>query len=81
MSTKYPEYVNNEPPVITLLEYDAADWAQSTCLDSTNDGNYNVVVMEDPAQIVARIDSKDKPIVDRIFKSATDTHAKQQMGK
>ncbi|CAI5757607.1 unnamed protein product [Candida verbasci] len=76
----YPEYVNGEPPIITLSEYDDASWASTTCLDHRNN-QYVVVVMENPDKTVAIINEKDYEVLDRIFKSAHETHSKQQAGK
>lgn len=72
----YPELVGGKPPVITLKEYDDASWASTTCLDNRH-GGYWVVVMEDPTKEVASISEKDHDVLDRIFKSAHSTHAKQ----
>ncbi|KAI5953654.1 hypothetical protein KGF54_003026 [Candida jiufengensis] len=75
--SKYPEYINNEPQTISLRDYDDAEWTSTTCLDNRNDG-YVVVEMENPNKIIVKIDSKDNDVLDRIFKSAKETHAKQQ---
>ncbi|CAK9438352.1 uncharacterized protein LODBEIA_P25760 [Lodderomyces beijingensis] len=80
MAINYPEYVNNQPPVITLREYDDADWAPSTCLDSRPEG-YVVVLMEQPEQVIARIHGDDNKTLDTIFKSAKDQHARQEAEK
>lgn len=73
----YPEYVNGAPPVVTLKEYDVAPWAGTTCVDS-RDGQYVIVVMQEPDKIVASISSEDNETLDKIFRSAHATHAQQQ---
>lgn len=73
----YPQFINGNPPIITLQEYDIAPWASTTCLDHRN-GQYVVVIMETPEKIVATIHEKDYPVLDKIFKSAHETHARQQ---
>lgn len=65
----YPAYVDGEPPVVTLKEYDVAPWAGTTCVDKEPTG-YVIVVMQNPKQIVAKVDPKDSPTLDTIFKSA-----------
>lgn len=65
----YPQYIDGKPPVITLKEYDTAPWASTTCMDR-RDGGFVVVIMEKPDTVVARVDPKDAPILDTIFKSA-----------
>ncbi|RLV94258.1 hypothetical protein JA1_001807 [Spathaspora sp. JA1] len=69
----YPALVNGNAPIITLQEYDVAPWAKSTCVDH-RDGKYVVVIMETPETVVAEIDSRDNETLDRIFKSALETH-------
>lgn len=73
----YPEYINGKPPVITLKEYDGAEWASTTCLDFRKN-QYVVVIMETPESIVAIIDQADNLILDTIFRSANETHNKQK---
>ncbi|RCK55911.1 hypothetical protein Cantr_05331 [Candida viswanathii] len=73
----YPEYVDGKPPVVTLKEYDGASWAPTTCLDFRNN-EYVVVIMETPETIIATIDKLDAPVLDKIFKSAHETHEKQK---
>lgn len=65
----YPEYVNGQPPVVTLKEYDVAPWAGTTCVDKRADG-YVIVVMQEPTKVVARVHSDDNGTLDTIFKSA-----------
>ncbi|KAJ8140952.1 hypothetical protein OY671_005868 [Metschnikowia pulcherrima] len=65
----YPTYVNNEPPIVTLKEYDSAPWAGTTCVDKRNNG-YVIVVMEKPEQVVAKVHPDDSETLDTIFKSA-----------
>ncbi|QBM86421.1 hypothetical protein METSCH_A10610 [Metschnikowia aff. pulcherrima] len=65
----YPSYVNNEPPTVTLKEYDSAPWAGTTCVDKRNTG-YVIVVMEKPEQVVAKVHPDDSKTLDTIFKSA-----------
>lgn len=77
MSSEYPALVDGAPPTITLKEYDVAPWAGTTCVDLRPDG-YVVVVMQTPDQVVAKIDSKDNEVLDRIFKSAHQNYANQQ---
>ena len=74
--SEYPEYINGEPPVITLEEYDVAPWSKTTCVDSRRDG-YVVVIMEKPEVVVARIDKSGDETLDKIFRSAKQTHAEQ----
>ena len=71
-ATKYPEYVDSKPPVVTLAEYDEAPWAGTTCVDSRDD-EYVVVDMQKPEQVVARIAPSDNKTLDTIFKSAKKT--------
>lgn len=73
----YPAFEDDAPPVITLLQYDAAPWAGSTCVDLRPTG-YVVVVMEEPTRVVARIDANDTPTLDKIFRLAHHTHAQQK---
>lgn len=65
----YPTFVDGKPPVVTLKEYDTAPWAGTTCVDK-RDGNYVIVVMEKPDQVVASVDERDNGVLDTIFKSA-----------
>lgn len=74
--SEYPEYINGEPPVITLEEYDVAPWGKTTCVDSRSDG-YVIVIMEKPEVVVARIDKSGDETLDKIFRSAKQTHAEQ----
>lgn len=76
----YPEYVNGEPPVVTLKEYDIAPWAGTTCVDRSADGGFVVVVMEKPEQIVAKIHPIGNDKLNAIFSGA---HAErlQQMAE
>lgn len=73
----YPEFVDGAPPIVTLKQYDVAPWAGTTCVDS-RPNEYVVVVMEEPTKIVARIHKDDNETLDKIFKSAHQTHAQQQ---
>lgn len=72
----YPAFVDGQAPEITLKEYDVAEWAKTTCVDRV-DGKYVVVVMENPTQVVARINTDDNETLDRIFASAHKSHAEQ----
>jgi hypothetical protein len=72
----YPEFTNGSPPTISLLEYDDAPWAATTCIDFRRN-LYAVVVMENPDQEVAFIDKADYEVLNKIFRSAHATHAKQ----
>lgn len=74
--SEYPSYVNGEPPVITLQEYDIAPWNKTTCVDSRHDG-YVIVIMEKPEVVVARIDKSGDETLDKIFRSAKQRHADQ----
>lgn len=65
----YPDYINGEPPVVTLKEYDVAPWASTTCVDRRDSG-FVIVVMEKPEQVVAKVDAEDNDTLNRIFKSA-----------
>ncbi|KAL7666127.1 hypothetical protein ABC855_g1721 [[Candida] zeylanoides] len=73
----YPAFEDGAPPVISLSQYDAAPWAGTTCVDSRPTG-YVVVVMEEPTKVVARIHANDTPTLDKIFRSAHQTHAQQK---
>lgn len=72
----YPAFVDGKPPVISLKEYDDAEWADSTCLDNRR-GQYVIVVMETPEKEVAFIEKGDWAVLDQIFKSA---HGKLALG-
>jgi len=74
--SEYPEYINGEPPVITLQEYDVAPWNKTTCVDSRPNG-YVVVIMEKPEVVVAQIDKSGDETLDKIFRSAKQTYAEQ----
>lgn len=65
----YPEYINGEPPVVTLKEYDVASWAGTTCVDRRNN-KFVIVVMEDPSKVVATVHENDTETLNTIFKSA-----------
>ncbi|SGZ58071.1 CIC11C00000003088 [Sungouiella intermedia] len=65
----YPAYVNGEPPVVTLKEYDVAPWAGTTCVDRRGN-TFVIVVMEKPEQVVATVDAGDNDTLNTIFKSA-----------
>ncbi|OBA24323.1 hypothetical protein METBIDRAFT_37015 [Metschnikowia bicuspidata var. bicuspidata NRRL YB-4993] len=72
----YPSYVNNEPPTITLKEYDTAPWAGTTCVDRTKEG-FVIVVMEDPKHVVAKVHPDDTENLNTIFKSAHEKFSDQ----
>lgn len=72
----YPTFVDEQPPVITLKEYDIASWASTTCVDRRDDG-YVVVVMEKPDQVVAKIHSSGNEALDAIFRSAHSDYYQQ----
>lgn len=72
----YPEHIDGKPPVLSLKEYDQASWASTTCIDR-KDGDYVVVDMQTPTQIVARVSSGDNDTLDQIFQSAHQDYAKQ----
>ncbi|CUM67831.1 uncharacterized protein PRCAT00005539001 [Priceomyces carsonii] len=74
--SNYPAYINDKPPVITLKEYDIAPWAKTTCVDRRDD-DYVVVLMENPDQIIAKIDPKDYDVLYKVFNSAHQTYADQ----
>lgn len=76
----YPSYVNGNPPVVTLKEYDTASWASTTCVDR-RDGKFVIVVMENPLQVVATVDEKDNGVLDSIFKSAHKDFSDQLVEK
>ncbi|EMG46895.1 hypothetical protein G210_2838, partial [Candida maltosa Xu316] len=57
--------------------YDVAPWASTTCLDFRGK-EYVVVVMENPDNVVAKIDQSDYEVLDKIFKNAMETHEKQK---
>lgn len=65
----YPEYINGKPPVVTLKEYDVASWAGTTCVDRRNN-KFVIVVMKDPAKVVATVDENDTETLNTIFRSA-----------
>lgn len=73
----YPPFVNGSPPVLRLSEYDAAEWAATTCLDHRNN-KYVVVIMEQPETVVAEIAPQDHATLDAIFRSAHAQHAQQK---
>jgi acylphosphatase len=74
----FPEYVNGEPPVVSLREYDDAEWAQKTAVDSTPTG-YVAVNMNDATQIVCKFDDEAAKTLDLIFKSAKTQYAKENI--
>ena len=78
--TSYPSYIDGKPPVISLKEYDFAEWNKTTCVDKEG-SQYKVVDMNEPKQVVALIDEKDNNVMDIIFRSAIETHAKQSSGE
>lgn len=67
----YPAFVDGKPPVVSLAEYDAAEWADTTCVDR-RDGGYVAVVMEKPEQVVAAFEPAATATLDIIFRSAHD---------
>ncbi|CAH6721257.1 hypothetical protein CLIB1444_05S07074 [[Candida] jaroonii] len=71
----YPEYVDGQPPIISLREYDTAPWAKDTAIDR-KDSKYVIVEMTNPDHIVASIPQSDYATLDEIFQSAHATHAK-----
>ncbi|ODQ79086.1 hypothetical protein BABINDRAFT_38148 [Babjeviella inositovora NRRL Y-12698] len=71
-----PAYVDGKPPVISLLDYDEAEWAEGTCVDS-RPGYYVVVNMERPEEVVARFNLDANTTLDTIFKSAKKTYKEQ----
>lgn len=73
----YPPFVDGKPPVITLKQYDVAEWAASTCVDS-RDGGYVVVDMQAPEKVVAVLDKADHDTLHRIFTSAHETYEKSK---
>ncbi|KAI5969480.1 hypothetical protein CANMA_001548 [Candida margitis] len=81
MNDKYPAYINDNtaPPTISLRDYDDAEWADTTCVDFQPDSQrYVIVDLEQNDYIVAHIDPNDNKVLDIIFSSAKETHAKQQ---
>ncbi|ODV93308.1 hypothetical protein PACTADRAFT_51918 [Pachysolen tannophilus NRRL Y-2460] len=76
--SNFPPYTSdNKPPVVTLEEYDLADWAPATCVDFQND-EYVIVLMENPEKIIAKIvDQTSKEKLDLIFKDAKKKFAQQ----
>lgn len=86
----YPEYVDGQPPVVTLKEYDTAPWASTTCVDRSPDGKgFVVVVMQKPEQIVAKVHPSGNEALNAIFRSAhadyfqqiTEQKAKERAAK
>ncbi|CDR43950.1 CYFA0S13e00870g1_1 [Cyberlindnera fabianii] len=75
--SSFPPYVDGKPPVVSLAEYDDAEWARETAVDSTPEG-YVAVNMNDPTHIVARLDNDATKTLDEIFKSAKQQYASQQ---
>lgn len=65
----FPAYVDGKPPVVSLEDYDSAEWAQQTAVDATADG-YVAVNMSDSAQVVCKFDQDAAKVLDTIFKSA-----------
>lgn len=71
----YPPYTDGKPPIISMENYDVAEWSKTTCLDPRADGYY-VVEMEHPEKVVALIDKKDNELLDRIVRSAKQNYEK-----
>ncbi|CCG22338.1 hypothetical protein CORT_0B06290 [Candida orthopsilosis Co 90-125] len=81
MNSKYPPYINDNttPPTISLRDYDEAEWADTTCVDFKPDSqSYVIVDLDQTDYIVAHIDTSDNNVLDIIFRSAKETHSKQQ---
>lgn len=76
----YPDYIDGEPPVVTLKEYDVAPWAGTTCVDR-RPGGFVIVVMEKPEQVVAKVDPKDNETLNIVFKSAHENFSEQLVEK
>lgn len=73
---QFPAYVDGKPPVISLHEYDDAEWAQETAVDSTTQG-YVAVNMKDQNHIVAKFDQDAAKTLDTIFKSAKKQYVEE----
>lgn len=74
--SSYPDYIDGEPPIVTLQQYDLAEWNPTTSVDRI-DGKYVVVETMAPTKIIARLADSDTSILDQIFQSAHAEHAKQ----
>lgn len=72
----YPDYIDGKPPVVTLQQYDLADWNPTTSVDRI-DGKYVVVETLNPTKIIANLADSDTPILNQIFQSAHADYAKQ----
>lgn len=77
---QFPAYVDGKPPVISLKEYDDAEWAQETAVDSSKEG-YVAVNMKDPNHIVATLDEEAGKTLDIIFKSAKKQYVEENKDK
>lgn len=78
----YPDYVDGQPPVVTLKEYDVAPWASTTCVDRSPDGKgFVVVVMQKPEQIVAKVHPSGNDALNAIFRSAHQDYFQQLKAK
>jgi len=74
----FPAYVDGKPPIITLREYDDAEWAQETAVDNTSDG-YVAVNINDPKHIIAKLDKEAGKTLDIIFKSAKEKYVSENL--
>ncbi|EGV63036.1 hypothetical protein PSN45_004696 [Yamadazyma tenuis] len=72
----YPDYIDGEPPVVGMIQYDQAAWAGTTSIDR-QDGVYVIVETAEPTKIVAKVDPKDTLMLDMIFQDAHKEYAKQ----
>lgn len=74
----FPAYVDGKPPIVTLRQYDDAEWAQETAVDSTPEG-YVAVNMKDAKHIVARFDEEAAKTLDTIFNSAKKQYVSENL--
>ncbi|CCH45685.1 hypothetical protein BN7_5270 [Wickerhamomyces ciferrii] len=74
---QFPAFVNGQPPVVSLKEYDDAEWAQETAVDNTPDGY--VAVNMNTQKIVAKFDKESESTLDTIFNSAKKQYVSENL--
>lgn len=72
----FPPQVDGKPVVVSIQEYDNAEWAQQTAIDSTPNG-YAAINMNDHTHIVATFDKESENTLDIIFNSAKKQYVKE----
>lgn len=65
----FPAYVDGEPPVISLQQFDTAEWAKNAAVDSTEHG-YFAVEMNNAEHVICKFDDESAKALDEIFHSA-----------